>query len=261
MLVCIKKHEGFNETTRQNDIAIIILNKEMLEKQIISAFKSINLLEYESAFEICKNLIKVKTDTSINSVIKDSIDILRQELAYYYFHTNKNSKLKDLNCNASENDIKKINPVNYDVIRHKYFPQMIDIDNKIKAGKSEVSKFQYNLFLINEKKNCSVLNDLISGADPVTGISFYDAIHYCNWLSKYLGADSAYIEKANFKFLTDLGKQILGSGEISKAYSNLTKDFLITISLNNSTKGYRLPNVEEWKAANKKFNVSKHPLC
>ena len=28
MLVCIKKHEDFNETTRQNDIAIIILNKE-----------------------------------------------------------------------------------------------------------------------------------------------------------------------------------------------------------------------------------------
>jgi len=93
-------------------------------------------------------------------------------------------------------------------------------------GKYEVTFDEYDAFCDATGTNRPSDNGWGRGKKPVINVSWWDAVGYCNWLSKKEGLQVAYDNKGN---LLDR------NGDFSRDPS--------------STVGYRLPTEEEWEYA------------
>ena len=109
-------------------------------------------------------------------------------------------------------------------------------------GKYEVTQELYEKVMTGQSINGSGLNatpshcqegKIASGENqlqrPVECISWYDAIYFCNVLSKKSGYTEVYT-------ITDI---VVTSGHITSA----------TVTVNSNADGYRLPNGAEWEFA------------
>ena len=87
-------------------------------------------------------------------------------------------------------------------------------------GKYEITNTEYNFYLDEIGQKSEEKNKI-----PKTDITWFDAIKYCNWLSKAQEIPIAYDEK---------------SGKLLDKKGNVTEDI-------EKVKGYRLPTEAEWE--------------
>jgi formylglycine-generating enzyme len=145
-----------------------------------------------------------------------------------------------------QNAIKTLSPDRFATLHTRYFPAMLDIPggmatlgsdageareqprhavilSPFKMAKTETTWWQYNLFCeaTGTQKPDKPAGWGGEGDNPVTNVSWYDAVDYANWLS-----DREGVEKA-IQAGTDKDK----------------------FTLNLQAKGYRLPTEAEWEYA------------
>ena len=105
--------------------------------------------------------------------------------------------------------------------REVLHPQTV---NSFQMAKYETTWWQYYLFIKVEEYEDVGIGEGKTGSHPVVDVNWMDAVAYCNWLSRRLGAKEA-----------------------------ITKDSTGIYSLDLST-GYRLPTEAEWEFAAKGGN-------
>ncbi len=96
-------------------------------------------------------------------------------------------------------------------------------------GKTEVTFEEYDAFCVEAEKRKPSDSGWGRGNRPVINVSWWDAIAYCNWLSKKEGIPVAYQEK----------------GEREEG-SLLDRDGTVTTDIAKA-EGYRLPTESEWE--------------
>jgi formylglycine-generating enzyme len=104
----------------------------------------------------------------------------------------------------------------------------VTISRSYYMSKYEVTFEQYDAYCDDVGKDKPVDRDLRHGTQPVYPVSWYNAVEYCNWLSRKEGLTPAYT----------------GSGE------NIRCDF--------TADGYRLPTEAEWEYAARGGNMSRN---
>lgn len=215
-----------------------------------NAAEAIRNLEYESAYGQCIQLLQL-----VQGPKDQETKNLVQELAYFYKKTDPNfsAKLKPLLggigiSDISDKTIVGISTSNLDLLNIRYFPEMIPVGSTLSAGKTEVTYWQFNVYVKATKQALPPAPGWqITGDLPVTNISWYDAIAYSNWLT-------SREEKKDFAYNIKTQK----SAPDAKGYSPVWvwvprllwssyKDRKSKITYNKSSKGYRLPTETEWK--------------
>jgi len=66
---------------------------------------------------------------------------------------------------------------------------------------------------------------------PITGITWFEAVKYCNWKSKKEGRKPVYLIKGNLPFKLQY----------------LESDIIPTVTIDETANGYRLPTSHEWE--------------
>ena len=125
-------------------------------------------------------------------------------------------------------------------LNQKYFPELLVVPggmyvedgnlntvNKMKIGKTEVSYWQFNLFLLSNGNKAKEFSYPRDSKYPMTNVSCIEAVEYCNWLSRKKGCEPVYniSEKTKGK----KGNRVI-----------------MEISINKNANGFRIPNENQW---------------
>ena len=107
-------------------------------------------------------------------------------------------------------------------------------------GKYAVTSQEFDTFYNATSLAKSKNHDWGRGSNPVTNVSWYDAVAYCNWLSKREGLMEVYSFTQKESWL----KKLFGG---TKQSTNAIRGSIVTA--NWQANGYRLPTEAEWEYA------------
>lgn len=163
-------------------------------------------------------------DTGGRSFIKNLPEIeLPMNTAEFICWNNKYDKTYDLTEKAMQS-----------VVLEKINDNMVIIEVLgIQIYKTEVTQELYEVFMGENPSKFKGANN------PVEGVSWYDAIYFCNKLSVAKGYEPVYSVNGN----TDITKWNYTPHQENSISGEITQ--------NTSANGYRLPTVEEWQYAAK----------
>ena len=127
-------------------------------------------------------------------------------------------------------------------------PEMIEISGKnFKMSATEITQKQYEKVMGENPSWFQISNEELedetrkqlkdSSNNPVENVSWYDAIYFCNKLSKEKGCTPVYAVNGN----TNPDKWGYTPHQKSKIKGKITQDL--------TANGFRLPTVEEWQYA------------
>ncbi len=108
-----------------------------------------------------------------------------------------------------------------------------------RMGKTEVTVWQYNLYCTASGQDSLEriqrgLDWELEGNNPVVKTSWYDAVLYCNWLSRQKGLAPAYS---------------IDTAKVDTNNLSEYDDSKWIVSLNSRSNGFRLPTEAEWEYA------------
>ncbi len=134
----------------------------------------------------------------------------------------------------------RLDTAHYEELERRYFPEMIPVEggafaygqNAVSSGSpttvprfmlsgSEITQWQFALFDASENRAHEKPSWGVNGDNPVTKVSWYDVVKYCNWLSENRG--------------------------LAPVYTIDTTETDIKVSLNPGANGFRLPDEIEWE--------------
>lgn len=232
------------------DSTKVLIRKITSLKTIDEAF---NLDRTDVVSVLVSNMAYGEASIALAKINHSNYDTLyntqRMELVFWYNETGEiqraNNLIRDYwngldtffrDRTAIRTFLKNENLIYYEQLQKKYYGSFIPII-KVSTFKSEsprfeldpftisqteTTQFQYNLFLAsqNRKVMSTDFEEYKNGKYPAHGISWIEAIYYCNWLNKQFGYDPTYI--------------------IKKKSSEKYKIRIV------SKKGFRLPYEVEW---------------
>ena len=122
----------------------------------------------------------------------------------------------------------------YEVTQEEYASVMAN--QTVKLGEQEYQLESNPSYCTEDSEEYTLFAGDVQGKRPVEGVTWYDAVWYCNALSEKDGLEKAY----NFDDVTVIKKQ-----DGKEGYSILEA----TVTLNEGANGYRLPTEAEWEYA------------
>ncbi len=119
-------------------------------------------------------------------------------------------------------------------LRQKYYGKFRNVPGtNLQFGETEVTIAQWNLYIYaNQIKSRASARFSKDEEQPVVYVTVFDAVNYCNWLSK--------IQKKTPAYQYDGGIYL---------YENPRDKNDVNVQLRSNQNGYRLPRVREWKQA------------
>ena len=212
--------------------------------------KDILQLDYNATYDKCKTALALEEQP-------DAVKKRVLEIAYFYTEADtldaavKTLQLLKINVAANRKDletaIKNANPQFFTFFENRYYPTMMPVEGgtfvfggkndedsishdvtvkSFSIAKTETTFWQYNLFAKATHNYISPPNWQYAGDNPAVNVSWYDAVAYCNWLSRQRSKKEFYvIDSTNHK----------------------QSEWIVTTS--EQTKGFRLPTELEWEFA------------
>lgn len=200
--------------------------EEIIKLTLEKAFVS----EQEEGTDTQDILDSIKEIDSLSTILADKIEILKK--GFKKFKIKSASKKMPIRTRDRKKKMKNgTMPKNKDMVfvqGGKYKPSFFNEEREV--GDLEVCKYQttQDMWMELMEENPS---DFLDGKRPVENISWWDALEYCNRLSKKYKLEPVYIIKNNKLKI----KQLDGKS-VSPSSADFTK-----------TEGYRLPLEIEWE--------------
>ncbi len=232
---------GFEELQRVAAQTVTLLLRE--------ADQNILQLNYAAARDKCQAAITLLGQ--VPEVMKRI-----QEIAFFYQETGQENEVRNTRALLGRGDrfgsLQEFNPIYYDTLLRRYYPDMVTVEggtfnmgseqsgdgdkkpyivtlSTYQMARTETTVWQYNLFAVTTGRELIAPGWGLWGNNPIVNVSWYDAIAYANWLSERKGLQAVY------------------SGDLTN--KNVQPNWQAT--------GYRLPTEAEWEFAARGGNLEK----